>query len=133
MRIVQLSHPSRGRKTAVVQGETLRLLHTCESTYSCVLTALIRGTSLEETIESLEGDETLVYAPVYAGESDWKLLPPLDHPEEPARCFVGGTGLTHSKGAKNRDAICTDVPICKIIGGIVAFDCEDRVRVIPIA
>ena len=105
MRIVQLNHPSLGRKTAVVEGETLRLLHTCESTYSCVLTALIRGASLKETIESLAGDKTLVYAPVYAGESDWKLLPPLDHPEEPARCFVGGTGLTHSKGAKNRDAM----------------------------
>ena len=105
MRIVQLDHSQYGRKTAVAEGEELRLLHSCETTYACALTAMIRGEALQETIESLLCDETLPYEEIYSGSSEWRLLAPLDHPEEPARCFVGGTGLTHSKGAKNRDAM----------------------------
>ena len=32
-------------------------------------------------------------------------LTPVDHPAEPARCLVSGTGLTHLGSAKNRDAM----------------------------
>ena len=32
-------------------------------------------------------------------------MPPLDHPDEPARCLVSGTGLTHLGSAKNRQAM----------------------------
>ena len=45
------------------------------------------------------------YDPVYFGKSEWKLLPPIDHPIEPARCLVSGTGLTHLGSAKNRQAM----------------------------
>jgi hypothetical protein len=33
------------------------------------------------------------------------LLPAYDHPEEPARCLVTGTGLTHKASAANRQAM----------------------------
>src|SRR5207253_1624965 len=49
--------------------------------------------------------ETMDYEVIYQSVTEWKLLPPLDHPTEPARCLVSGTGLTHSKGAANRDAM----------------------------
>ena len=39
------------------------------------------------------------------GRSPWRLLPPFDHPEEPARCLVTGTGLTHKASAENRQSM----------------------------
>jgi len=30
---------------------------------------------------------------VYGGGSEWRILPAADHPEEPSRCLVTGTGL----------------------------------------
>jgi hypothetical protein len=54
---------------------------------------------------SLTGDERLDYDAVWEGRSEWRILPPIDHPSEPARCLVTGTGLTHLKSAANRDAM----------------------------
>jgi hypothetical protein len=45
------------------------------------------------------------YDAVHRGGSDWRLLPAFDHPDEPARCLVTGTGLTHKASAKNRQAM----------------------------
>jgi hypothetical protein len=50
------------------------------------------------------------YEPVYRGESPWRLLAPIDHPEEPARCLVSGTGLTHLGSARDRQAMHTTAP-----------------------
>jgi len=50
-------------------------------------------------------DDSLDYDAVYAGRSPWRLLAPIDHPIEPARCLVSGTGLTHLGSAKNRQAM----------------------------
>ena len=35
----------------------------------------------------------------------WRLLAAIDHPEEPARCVVSGTGLTHLGSAADRNAM----------------------------
>src|SRR5208282_4083346 len=40
-----------------------------------------------------------------SGNSEWRLLPPIDHPEELARCFLSGTGLTHLGSARNRQSM----------------------------
>ena len=40
----------------------------------------------------------------------WRLLPPIDHPAEPARCIVSGTGLTHFGSARDRNAMHADSP-----------------------
>ena len=60
---------------------------------------------MEELAKEKATSETLDYDPIYNGQSPWKLLPPLDHPEESARCLVTGTGLTHLGSAKNRNAM----------------------------
>jgi hypothetical protein len=52
-----------------------------------------------------ENGERIEYSRVYSGTSDWKLLPAIDHPDEPARCLIAGTGLTHLKSAQNRNAM----------------------------
>src|SRR2546430_1928952 len=49
--------------------------------------------------------QTLEYDPVYELRSPWQLLPPFDHPQEPARCLVTGTGLTHKASAENRQSM----------------------------
>ena len=51
------------------------------------------------------GSERIDYDPVYEGRSPWQLLPSIDHPIDPARCLVTGTGLTHLGSAKNRQAM----------------------------
>ena len=35
----------------------------------------------------------------------WRLLPPIDCPDEPARCVISGTGLTHVGSARDRNAM----------------------------
>jgi hypothetical protein len=44
----------------------------------------------------------LDYDPIYTGQSDWRVLLPIDHPDEPTRCLVSGTGLTHLGSARDR-------------------------------
>lgn len=105
MRLVQLSHAMYGRRVAAVEGNNLRLLTNSTSVYAAVIAALFVHAPLAGQIQSELGDETLSYDEIYADESDWHILPPLDHPDEPARCHVTGTGLTHRKGAANRNAM----------------------------
>ncbi|MCS6776630.1 MAG: GguC family protein [Chloroherpetonaceae bacterium] len=105
MRLVQLQHSMEGRRVARVDGNTLRLLAPSRSVYQCALTALHTGRSLAEQVLAEDSGHTIDYEPVYQGQSDWRLLPPIDHPEERARCLVSGTGLTHLQGASGRDAM----------------------------
>ena len=57
------------------------------------------GGTFSEMVRYHATGELLEYDPIYRGESDWKLLPPIDVPGEPQRCMVSGTGLTHEDGA----------------------------------
>ena len=49
--------------------------------------------------------DALEYDPIYRGQSEWRILPAIDHPAEPARCLVSGTGLTHLGSARNRQSM----------------------------
>jgi hypothetical protein len=103
MRLVQLSHARKGRRVAVVDEPKLTLLDTFGSIYELAMVALERGASLGDVIESDRSADALVYDAVYAGESEWRLLPAFDHPDEPAHCLITGTGLTHQASAANRE------------------------------
>jgi hypothetical protein len=103
-RVVQLSNPVHGRKVALVQESTLRLLHGGATVYEFAQSAIQSNRRLCEQLQQFTGDETLDYDVVYEGRSNWQLLPPIDHPE-PARCFVTGTGLTHQGSADNRQSM----------------------------
>ena len=105
LRLVQITHPAEGRRVAVVEEPSLRLLQSYASLYACAMDALERGESLAERVRADAGETTLDYDAVYEGRSEWRLLPAFDHPEEPGRCLVSGTGLTHRKSAANRDAM----------------------------
>src|SRR5436309_503367 len=106
IRLIQLQHPEQGRRVALVEeDERLRLLAGVYSAYELADSALARGSSLEETALGQVGREILEYEPIHSGSSPWRILPAFDHPEEPARCLVTGTGLTHKKSAENRQAM----------------------------
>ncbi|HEX5472870.1 MAG TPA: AraD1 family protein [Lacipirellulaceae bacterium] len=104
MRLVQISHPNRGRRVAIVDEPWLRLLCDCRSVYELAQRAIQSKQSLSACVEPLETGEQEDYDAVYSGQSDWRLLSPIDHPE-PSRCFVTGTGLTHKGSAENRQSM----------------------------
>jgi hypothetical protein len=101
---VQLQNGST-RRVALVDEPHLRLLAGFISTYALAEQAIQTRTSLVALIHRQATAEALDYEPIYQGRCDWKLLLPLDHPEEPARCFVSGTGLTHLGSAKDRQSM----------------------------
>jgi hypothetical protein len=105
MHLVQVIHADHGRAVALVDGPQLLGLHTYASVYALVLAAIEQDQSLSKTVNALLTGQAMDYEAVYAGRSPWRLLPPLDHPRDPARCLVAGTGLTHVASARNRQAM----------------------------
>jgi hypothetical protein len=93
------------RRVALVEEPSLRLLTAVESVYALASEALGRRVSLEVVIRERAGSTLLDYDAVYAGTSAWRLMPPIDHPDEPSRCLVSGTGLTHLGSAAHRQAM----------------------------
>ncbi|MDQ2777596.1 MAG: GguC protein [Acidobacteriota bacterium] len=106
MKIVQLIR-NRERRIGVVEGDSLKLLGSKApgNAYALALQAITQKLALAPLVHQALGEEVLEYDAVYEGSSDWHLLPSFDHPEDPARCMVSGTGLTHKASAENRAAM----------------------------
>lgn len=107
MRLVQVAHTNGDRRVALVDGSKLKTLGRFSSAYElvtaaigakCVLTRFALSQLRESTFE-------LSYDEVYTGNSAWQLRPPIDHPDDQARCLVTGTGLTHTASAEKRRAM----------------------------
>jgi hypothetical protein len=108
IRLVQLRHPRHGRRVAQVEEDKLRLLlDGIDSIYHLAEHALSARKPLAAFVTDQPKAERLTYDQVHAGKSDWQILPSFDHPEEPARCLVTGTGLTHKKSVATRQAMHT--------------------------
>jgi len=104
IRLVQLQAPS-GRRLALVREPHLVLLDRCSSVFELAQACMEQKRGARTVVESLLSTRQIDYDAVYAGASQWTVLPSADHPEEPARCLVSGTGLTHMASAKNRQAM----------------------------
>src|SRR3982750_354121 len=102
-RLVQL-HKDGFRRVALVEEPSLRLL-AVPSIYALATEAIARGVTLSEAAKQKVTPELLDYDSIYEGSSEWRILPAIDHPEEPARCLVSGTGLTHLGSARDRNAM----------------------------
>src|SRR5689334_7545257 len=102
MRLVQLSNAGR-RRVAAVEEPDLRVLD-AESVYALADSAIRAGAKLSEMVEKAATQQVLNYDSIYDGRADWKLLPPIDHPQ-PSRCLISGTGLTHLGSARDRQAM----------------------------
>ena len=107
-RLVQIKKSSF-RRVALVEEPNLRLLDCCSSIYELAQIAIASGMNLSELVERRTGHQILEYDSVYSGRSEWRLLPAIDHPEEPARCLISGTGLTHLGSARDRQSMHTDI------------------------
>lgn len=103
-RLVQLKNGSK-RCVALVEEPRLRVLADFASVHAIASAALDQKQTLSSIIAKQTGGESLSYDDIYNGRSEWKLLAPIDFPNEPARCLVSGTGLTHLGSAMNRQAM----------------------------
>jgi hypothetical protein len=90
---------------AVVEEPQLRLLDDCGSIYDLARTAIAKNVRLGDLVQKSASSERLGYDAVYHGNSDWKLLPAIDHPTDTSRCLVSGTGLTHLGSAQGRQSM----------------------------
>ena len=93
------------RRVALVEEPNVRLLDACSSIYELALIAIRAGMKLSELARQRARHETLDYDAIYAGRSEWRLLPAVDHPDEPSRCLISGTGLTHLGSARGRQSM----------------------------
>lgn len=105
MRLIQLLNPHGERRVCLVDNERLRLIGEYTSVYALAQVALAHEATLAATVNRYLTADELNYDEIYAGRAAWRMLPPIDHPDEPARCVVSGTGLTHQGGAANRNAM----------------------------
>jgi hypothetical protein len=104
MQLLQLTGP-QGRRLGAVDDDQVRLLRTYRSVHTLASAALTASLNLTRTAEQDLSSDALYYPEIYAGRSPWRILPAVDHPDEPARCLVSGTGLSHIRSAANRQAM----------------------------
>src|SRR4051812_6421602 len=100
IRLVQIQKGG-SRRVAVVEEPGIRLLNDFETVHALAWAAITSKTGLSSLANKHATGEKLDYDAIYAGKSEWHLLAPMDHPDDPARCLVSGTGLTHFGSAKN--------------------------------
>lgn len=103
-RLVQIKNGNE-RRVALVEEPNLRVIGECTSIYALALEAIATGAKLSQLAQKKATQELLEYDPIYRGESDWRILSPIDHPDEPSRCLISGTGLTHLGSARNRQGM----------------------------
>lgn len=104
IRLVQIKKGNI-RRVALVEEPSLRLLDACSSIYELALIAVAAGMKLSDLVRQRARHETLDYDAIYAGRSEWRLLPAVDHPDEPSCCLISGTGLTHLGSARGRQSM----------------------------
>ena len=107
MRLVQyLGDDGRRAVAAAVDGDPHRQLAGAASTYELAQRAIVAGGRLQTLVRELLSG--------LAPDLDWleaegRLLPPLDHPDDPAHMLVTGTGLSHLGSADGRDKMHRDL------------------------
>ena len=93
------------RAVALVEEPSLRLLRRMSFHLRAGQCGYRSGIKLSDAGRQRVTGDYLDYDAIYSGKSEWRLLPPIDHPEEPARCLVSGTGLTHFGSARDRQTM----------------------------
>ena len=103
MHLVQLQHAILGRRVGLVREPHIALLDPLiSSTYQFFEYSIENDNSVRSLLDERLTGDTLLYDPIYESKSDWQLLPPIDHNENPSLCVLTGTGLTHKASAANR-------------------------------
>ncbi len=103
-RLIQIKNGNL-RRVALVEEPSVHLLDDCSSIYELAQIAIATRKKLSDLARQRAQHHAIDYDLIYAGHSEWRLLPAIDHPEERARCFLSGTGLTHLGSARNRQSM----------------------------
>ncbi|MEX1184382.1 MAG: AraD1 family protein [Gemmatimonadota bacterium] len=103
-RLVQLAADGR-RAVAIVDEPLLRIIEPHTSAYDLAIDALSAGEPLAAFIRARVGSHSIAYDDVYHGRTNWRFLPAFDHPADPGRCTVSGTGLTHRRSVDTRQSM----------------------------
>jgi hypothetical protein len=107
MRLVQFRETDGRRAVAAREDDAPPVrLHGVETTYELALEAIETGRRLADLARELLTNQAV---DLDAAEAQGRLLPPLEHPV-PTRCWVTGTGLTHTGSAEARDRLHTKQP-----------------------
>jgi hypothetical protein len=85
------------RHVGILEQDTIRVIDGYATTYALAQAAIRGKQKLAELAQGAAGSKTVAFA-------DVTVLAPLDH-EDPAHCYVTGTGLTHLGSADARDAM----------------------------
>jgi hypothetical protein len=106
-RLVQLLDADSRRLLCLVEEPLLLVLRGYSSVYELAHAALAAGEPLPRFARSQIGPVQIPYDTVDADHDGQRprFLPAIDHPTEPARCVVSGTGLTHRRGVETREAM----------------------------
>lgn len=104
-RLVQLIDSGGGRSLCLVAEPLLQVLRSYSSVYDLALAALAAREPLADFARAHVGPESIPYDAVCAGAANLSFLPAIDHPVEPARCMISGTGLTHRRSVDTRQAM----------------------------
>lgn len=96
---------TEGRRLALVDEPQLRLLEEWASVYDMAQACASARQQVTTEVNHRLFGETLDYDEVYSAASEWRILLSADHPNEPTRCLVSGTGLTHTASARTRQAM----------------------------
>lgn len=104
IRLVQMADGAQ-RCVALVDEPKLRLLEGVDSVHALAHQAMASGAPLSSLARQYATGAAFDYDEIYDGRSPWRLLPPIDHPQEPSRCVISGTGLTHVGSAHDRHAM----------------------------
>lgn len=103
MRLVQFTTKQGERRVGAVSEDrpnALDVVRDTASIYELARSAIATGTTLADLVTERLSGEMVDYQTIIAVN---RLLPPLDHPYDPAHCLVTGTGLTHAASAGMRD------------------------------
>ena len=101
LRLLQLT-TTDGKRAVVrlAEDRSARLINGASSTYALAMRAIEQNTSLQAVVDAAGlGDAINIEVALAEG----RVLPPLDHPTDPAHLIVSGTGLTHLGSAEGRD------------------------------
>jgi hypothetical protein len=111
IRLVQIQHQTGRRAIARTSEPDLLVVDGYRSVYELAHVAIKSLMRIGDLLAGARAIEKLDYDSIYRSRSDWHLLPCFDHPTEPARCLVTGTGLTHRASAENRQSMHGGAPI----------------------
>ena len=106
MRLVQYLADEGLCAVAADVGDGHRRVADAGSTYALAWDAITAGRGLSELVAERIGPERVDLDDL---ERAGRLLPPLDHPIDPAHMLVTGTGLSHLGSAEGRDKMHKDL------------------------